>query len=178
MVVSSLANAELANARLAELMTTRHRYPNAKRGRLELGVVVESSTGSEWWLCVQPLCDSVRLKGKTRMPFLPYRKVDKEPFDLVIVRSSEILQFRLSLEPSDLNHFTFAPDQDEESILLTTDDGDPRFIDTDGASWHFACRLKTAHAQRIAHSLGAKFSRVGLNESEWLRKQAQAQQRD
>jgi len=176
LVVIDPAEAELADARLAQRMTTRHRYPNAKRGRLELGVVIESTTGTEWWLCVQPLCDSVRLTENTRMPFLPYHKVTEEPFDLVDVQPTEILRLRLSLEPSDVKHVTFAPDQVERSVLVTTDDGDPRFIDVDGASWKLVCRLKAAHAQRIAHSLGAKFSRVGLNESEWLRKKAR--QRD
>ncbi len=196
LVVNDSDKALLADARLAERMTTRHRYPNAKRMRLELGTIVESGEDDKWWLCVLPLCDSVRLEKRTRVPFLRYEEIllndetsdrsnpdrsnpdrsnpdrskpGRHNIDLAMVRSGSVRLFHLLLEPSEIRHFEFEPDQVEKSIFLTTDHGTPRFIDTDDRSWNFVCRLKTTYAQRIAHDLGAKFSRVGLNESEWLR---------
>jgi hypothetical protein len=170
-VVKDESASELADALLAERMTTRHRYPGARRERLELGVVVRSPDDADWRVCVQPLCDSVRLRGKTRMPFLPFLSVEEgKGFDLAIVQTPGLLRLRLAVSPSDISLVEFEPDPNENAVLAMEDDsGGRRFVDAEGRSWTLLCRLKYAHAQRIGHRLGAEFSRIGLNESEWLR---------
>jgi len=171
MLVSNEDEANLGDARLAERMTTRHRYPNARRERLELGVVVESPEDGRWCLCVLPLCDSVRLQSVVRVPFLPYESAVEPPFDLVLETGipPEPRRARLLTKPHDLIHAAFAPDATAASILAEQSEEGHQFEDSEGRSWRLVCRLKFAHAQRIAQHLGAEFSRVGVNESEWLR---------
>jgi hypothetical protein len=165
-IVADPAEAVLADARLAERMTTRHRYPGARPERLEFGVVVESPEQADpeeadaeeaeprWWVCVQPLCDSVRLTKKVRIPFLPYHQVTEKPFDLVIEQQDDegLLRLRLLVKPSCIKHVKFRPDPGARAILATSVDEGSVFLDAQGRSWKLVCRLKAAHAHRVAQS--------------------------
>ncbi len=46
------------------------------------------------------------------------------------------------------------------------------FDTTDKKRFEWVSELKSEHAQRIANNFAAKLSRVGLDESEWLRRGA------
>ena len=125
-------------------------------------------------MCVQPFCDSVRLDDNVRMPFLPFEVVTTKPFDLVVERgaSNALLRLRLEVSPSALEHVEFLPDPLERAVLVRESGPNREFVDTQGRSWVLVSRLKPAHAQRVAQRVGTEFSRIGLNESEWLRLQA------
>ncbi len=44
------------------------------------------------------------------------------------------------------------------------------FIDESNNKYKYICSLKKSHAQKIANEFGAYISRVGLNESEYIRR--------
>jgi hypothetical protein len=113
------------------------------------------------------------LSGSVWAGLLSYRKVDAAPFDLVFEQRAgqPPLQLRLSVSPSDIRHVDFRLEPDEGSILARLVDGVRGFVDGQGRSWSLICRLKAAHAHRVAQRLGTEISRIGLNESEWLRLQ-------
>ena len=52
------------------LMSSKFHYGQAVP-ELRLGVVVRDSSSGIFMLCMQPVCDSVRLSGETSFPFLP-----------------------------------------------------------------------------------------------------------
>ncbi len=170
--VADEAKADLYDARLAERMSTRYRYENARSERLELGVVVKSLTTGDYWVCVQPLCDSVRLKTATSMPMLPL-KVGAEKSDFTILIEDKPTHLTVLVKPPLLRTISFEPDEETQSIVASTTADDRRgFTDTEGAIWELVCRLKAEHSQRLAYRIGAAFSRVGLNESEWQRRRS------
>jgi hypothetical protein len=45
-----------------------------------------------------------------------------------------------------------------------------KFTSVDGIEFEWLCDLKSNHAQRIVNDFSAYLSRVGLDESEWLRR--------
>jgi hypothetical protein len=168
-------DAERADARLAERMSTRHRYSSARAERLELGIVIRSLADNTYWVCVQPLCDSVRLVEQTRMPLLPLTVVatENKKFDLVLERTGGQIRLQAVLAPSRMNLVTFVPDLAAGAVVASVEPGAGYgFKDAEGHEWELVCRLKPEQAQRFAHRLGVEFSRVGLNESEWLRRKA------
>ena len=67
----------------------------------------------------------------------------------------------------------FSPFEDTGAVLAQKDtDGLYYFIGGTGTpvKFQWVLDLKEAHAQRIANNFAAQLSRVGLDESEWLRR--------
>ena len=166
-------SAEAQNAKLAERMAVRTVYSGSQPGRLELGVIVQSWQDGHYWVCVQPLCDSVRLQGDCRVPFLPYNTIlDDKAFDLVLTRGDEVVRLALSTKPADISLRTFAVDGGVGAVMPLQVDGQTVFVDQDDIRLLHVCRLKPEQGQRLVHRLGTEFSRVGLSESEWQRLKA------
>jgi hypothetical protein len=165
--------ADRHDALLAERMATRYTYKNARPERLELGIVVKCLADDSYWVCVQPVCDSVRLTSDTSILLLPLVGVAaKEKWDLTVILDGAPAHFEAIVKPQMLRGVTFSPDPSSRSILAAPVEGEPSvFTDTKGTKWALVRRLKTAHGQRLAHRLGVAFSRVGLNESEWQSRQ-------
>lgn len=147
---------------------------------LHLGSIVEriDQRGS-YLFCLQPLCDSIRLKDSANFPFLPLEEVEYEPkntqrrFDLVACdESSSPKLLKLRLKPKEIQLIRFDPNVGE-AIKAVCDDPTSNsvfFISTDGNRYRWAGELKEAHSQRIVHKFANEVSRVGLDESEWLRR--------
>jgi Response receiver domain len=161
--------ADRANDKFAMRFTLRTHYSNPARV-MQLGTLVEADEG--YLLCVQPVCDSLRIRdGDRAFPFLPLVH-SEDAFDVVIDRRGERVTLQLERKPYCLQHFRF-PTDDETRCVVAVPDGDEYvFNDTDGATFRWVGRLQTEHGQRVVHQLGSGFSRVGLSESEWLRRES------
>jgi hypothetical protein len=175
------AAARRSDARFAQLMAMRRPYARPRPG-LHLGTIVrEREHPDHYWLCIQPLCDSVRLDADrpTKFLMLPLEAVDHaskkananfvvdgpdgEPLHLWSWDSSSDLEImRLRPNHNDAVHFEPAADD--------TDGAAGRTASTEeGLTLVWVAQLKPAHAARVAHEYGTKLSRVGLDESEWMR---------
>ena len=162
---------------LAALMCQRVFYENVKRN-LRLGVILKTisdnpdSEGDDnlFLLCLQPVCDSVRLDRKPctfifcRMEFAS----DSSKYTHILISSSREL-IRLKYKPSSTNIIVveFLPDSD--TINAVKDQNRFIFRDIRSKEYEWIAELKPEHAQRAAEQFGSVLSRVGLNESEWLR---------
>ena len=63
--------ARRSDADFAMLMSLRHRAPGAVIPTFRLGAILrEDAQEGRYWLCVQPVCDAVRLRDVTRFPLL------------------------------------------------------------------------------------------------------------
>jgi len=164
------------NARLAERMTVRHLYMRSSPRRLELGVLI-ADADRHYWVCIQPLCDSVRLeKATARVPLLPCRaSEDKAKFDLVLSADDEILQLALRPHPSEIEVVEFAVTPTTKDVGATFVEGEWRFTSKSRGAYMYVSQLKPDQAQRIVQDLGTTASRVGLNESEWLRRKTRGE---
>ncbi len=171
----TLPEARRSDAEFARLLGLKTRYTNPPP-RLWLGVIVAAGRGTteQYWLCVQPRCDSVRLTGPTSFPMLPLSRVaDGRKFDIVVPSPKGPQRLELSRKPADLKMIGFAPSLGQDSVIgLDAGGGGYRFRAATGRpTWYrFIAELKSDTSQAFALELASSISRVGPIESEWLRR--------
>ena len=138
---------------------------------LKLGCIVEFE--GSYLLCIQPLCDSVRVPKETENNGLIKTKcfafikmdivTDKSGIDLYINSASELLGLKLNY--LDLCSYGFNGDTNN----LVNIDENNCFTTIDGKKFKYLCCLKPMFAQKIANNFAANISRVGIDQFEWLR---------
>jgi hypothetical protein len=160
--------------KLGTLMSQRVRYDNSRR-TLHLGVIVRELTDKKrYLLCLQPVCDSVRIDGESRVFIFC---VLKEPEDgkrfthCVMDGGGNVIKLEYKPKVSGVFVSNFKGNDDAVYADKNNTDDNDRFIfkDEDGNDYEWIAELKTEHAQRDAEQFGRELSRVGLTESEWLR---------
>ena len=155
---------------LAIRMSTRTRYEK-QNPILALGTIVKDVENS-YWVCVQPLCDSVRLKGKSRFfPFLPLSTTRQDDHLGFVVEDNGTKELSLLAKPFSSILKEFGPAAENEIRGVPDNDG-WFFLASDDDKLRYIAELKPDHAQRVALEYGQQISRVGVTESEWLRRWA------
>lgn len=157
--------------KLGSLMSQRVRYDNSRRS-LHLGVIVRELADKErYLLCLQPVCDSVRIEGKSRAFVFC---VLKEPKDgklfthCVMDGGGNMIKLKYKPKVSDIFVSNFKGNDD--AVYTNKDEKDRFIFKGEGKKdYKWIAELKTEHAQRAAEQFGRELSRVGLTESEWLR---------
>jgi hypothetical protein len=129
----------------------------------------------QYLVCVQPRCDSVRLKSPTSFPF-QIATFDETTFNLVVNEESVGQRtLRVTYKPRDVVMRKFIPDPSSEMIRATKDpSGQFIFEDKTGISFAWVGDIKDLKAQRDASELAVSVHRVGLEDFEWLRLKGQA----
>lgn len=159
------------NEQWSMLMSSKMQY-GAIPPRLRLGVLVRNSSTDQFLLCMQPVCDSVRLTEQTSFPFLP---LDETPsnWDLALAYSGGYHLLKLRFRIRDLFMAAFTPSADSSGVVRAERSGDGQhwvFIaNDDQESFEWVGELRDNFAQKFANRFGESVSRVGVNESEWLR---------
>ncbi|SDX73447.1 hypothetical protein [Marinobacter mobilis] len=167
-----------SNQRFSHLMSSRTFYGNKKKS-LKLGSIVHQKDSDRYFLCVQPICDSVRLEGKRVFVFVQMEKGGQDDGDNashVVILSDGAVQ-ELVYQPKSYLSFTstFSPDRAAQEVIAETDDnGAPFFQDTEGQRFYWVDQLRASHAQRAVERFASDLSRVGLTEAEWLRRLARS----
>lgn len=161
-------------ARLSSLKREAFRVgaiPPDWRPRLRLGSIVQGA--DRLLVCIQPVCDSVRLTGRQPFMFAPLEENEKR-FDIVVHRDdagSMCLRidarphsiYMMSFGPSDACHYPRAERDDDGRLFFESADEPP-------ARLEWIADLRTPVAQRLIHHIATRLSRVGLEEFEWQRK--------
>jgi len=141
---------------------------------LRLGTIVLRD--DRYLVCLQPRCDSVRLKpGVARgYPFLPLKVVDRDeaaPHEFVVQRPDdhELLRLQLSIKPYTLVTYDFlgGPHRYVEATEAGPNAWELKDASDNPLRW--VAELKPEFAQRVAVNLAAEIARVGLAESELVR---------
>lgn len=169
-----------ANHRFAQLMASRSFYGDAVRKPkvLKLGSIVYHSEDDTYLLCIQPLCDSVRIESDRRFLFVELAKVepgtdtpDKRASHIVVQENGDPLELHYQPKTYHCRSVIFSPDPETKQVQ-TKPSGDEKsvFNDKSGYCYEWIDELKEAHAQRAVEKLAGDLSRVGLTESEWLRR--------
>ena len=139
---------------------------------LTQGTIVKEvgSENNRYWICVQPRCDTFRITDARAFPFLPLeREVGNKDFNIVLQEDNQFLRFRVPLKPFKINFMSFEPCEEDKERILTQKGV---FHDTNGSTFEWVGELRQESAQRISNKLAANLSRVGVNESQWLRRWA------
>ncbi|GAA4100291.1 response regulator receiver domain [Nocardioides kongjuensis] len=163
----------LSDRLLASRMSLRSRYAKPTPV-LQLGSILER--GGAYAVCVQPLCDSVRITGSRAFPLLPLEVAaegDRLPGDgMLTVPDQRVdggyVRLRLHARPTDILMETFKATP-AGIVQAKLNRGINRFRPVGDKSWRWVGDLKPDHAQRVVERLSAQFSRVGLDEAEVLR---------
>jgi len=139
--------------------------------KLSLGTVLKRPDNSEFFICIQAKCDSIRVSGERRFLFLPLEIMEVgKKFHFVIKDNDTYLRLKLQDNIYNLKTMKFNPDDDKDSIIAKKNQGNYIFESIYGESLIWIAELKDAHSQRVANNFATKLSRVGLDESEWLRR--------
>jgi hypothetical protein len=165
--------------RLSALRREAYGFPHEAtswRPRLELGTVVVTDA-DEYFVCLQPVCDSVRLVPEQSHPFIfsgCERKDSK--FDLVVLdKNGSNVCLRFNEQPFKTRLFNLKPTDGGEVRAKTVSANQHVFEATsnEGAlNLTWIGDLRAPFAMRLAHRVATELSRIGLDEFEWLRKHA------
>ncbi|MGI5419260.1 hypothetical protein [Actinomadura luteofluorescens] len=157
-----------------------HPFPGDRSPVLTEGIIVRGREGrkSIYLLCAMPLCDSVRIDTARAFPFVPLKDVGPGGSFSIVADTPEEERLYLSFTPKnhyDIVRHTFAGDA--SGVVRSKRSqvpGGERFVfyDVSGRPWIWIAELRFQHAHRKLHELGAASSRVGLDESYFLRKAA------
>lgn len=153
--------------------------------RLELGIVLAcESTAQEarqaghdvdqyLWLCVQPLCDSVRLRDSRAFPLVPVL-ADADPPKAMICRSDgSPLGISFVTHLHQLRQVRFSPSS-AGAVVAQGDAANWYFTDEDHVRYDVVARLRPNLAAQVAQTLGSAATRIGTDQSEWLRRGARS----
>ncbi|GAA2650767.1 hypothetical protein GCM10010400_02520 [Streptomyces aculeolatus] len=126
----------------------------------------------EFWLCLQPLCDSERLDEPRAFPMIPLSEVDlgREFHFLALDHHEERRILASNAKLYDMRMPRFSPNGGERVVRAFKRGGYPCFTSDTGDTFMWIGELRPEHALRVSHKMGHLISRVGLDESEWLRK--------
>ena len=172
------------DCKFSMLTSLKNRYNGVSNPILTLGTILnenleEESTedSNKYWLCIMPRCDCVRIGGGKRNFFFLHLEEakDNEKFNIVVLDEDDNfvkLKINNKIFNSQFAHFEFTAtnlnqvqsEEEEDNLVFYTTDKNKCF------KW--VSELKKEHVQRIVNNLASEISRVGLDESEWLRRSA------
>ena len=124
---------------------------------LELGIVLRDSE-SNYWLCAQPLCDSVRLTGKRAFPMLPLSTDPKNPAVIFLSPEEESVVASIEISPYMLTMRTFDPGE-EDTVVARDYLSRWTFTCVDGRHYIAVARLRPEIAAQAVHGLASAASR-------------------
>lgn len=163
-------NAEKRNKRFAELTQMRNTFgPTNSPKKINQGTIVELS--GNYFVCVQPRCDTGRIRAKQagqqaerQFLFLPLTESGKGP---AVIVDDKIL--RVDNKSHHIMISVFSPNGETQEIVFRKEG--EQFLASDKQETIFIWKgeLKELQAQRINTAYSTELSRVGLDESEWLR---------
>ena len=178
-MAAAMADAKTSSENLAVLMDSSGFGGSSLR--LELGVVLmgeptaaESQQAGDdsvrcMWLCVQPLCDSVRLREPRAFPLVPVLKDTDAPKAMIRLPDGAPTGISFDTNLHRLKLVRFAPTQ-ARAVVAQGSSPNWHFTDEEGIRYRVVTRLRPDLAAQVVHSLGSTATRTGTDQSEWLRR--------
>jgi hypothetical protein len=153
-----------ANRTLAQLMSQRTYYADGRT--LKLGTILKTS--DKFLVCLQPVCDCVRLEAATPFIFCSVKESDKKA-NMIVIFDNIFRRLELSPGAATTVMKTFVPNHVRKCVVAELNNEKYVFSTENGEALQWIGELKPEHAQRVAEQFAREISRVGLTESEWLR---------
>ena len=166
--------ANQSNSEFARMVHMKTHYgvcaPNLTLGTI---LVSKINKNENFWICLQPRCDSVRIFDKTAFPIIPMEEVDDntKEFEIVVKHRGKPVLLKVGKKVPQLQMLTFQPTDLSQGFVAAKRCGSYwKFESECGASFEWIDELKDAHAQKIVVEFAEQFSRIGVNDSEWVRR--------
>ena len=158
---------------LAYQMISNRRYIDPAP-MLKLGTIVKNIESSEYYLCVQPLCDCVRVKSPRDFTLIQLKLPnDNNQPEIIIKEDKEYILLRINYRPHEAEKIRFKGNNVTHTVLAAKAENNDYIFKSHGSNnieFLFVSELKNSIAQRILTKFGHAVSRHGLTESEWLRR--------
>lgn len=157
------------------ILTTNKTFYKKPNPHLTLGSVLKRKDKQgkyTYWLCLQPRCDSVRIKETRAFPLLFLKKViNGGQFQILVNDSEEKISLFFKEKAYEMSMVDFRTNTNPPSSVKSYERNKKLYFPScePKVSYQWIGHLKTEQAQRIANRISSQFSRVGLNESEWFR---------
>ncbi|MGV8111394.1 MAG: response regulator receiver domain [Lentimicrobium sp.] len=167
-------NEENSNEKFSILTHHRSNYKlKSTIPRLNLGTIIKEFGGERYFLCIQAKCDSVRIQEERKFLFLELQVAKPNAkFHFIVESESSFVHLKIIKDSFGLRTIKFSPRIETQTILANIEDNIYFFESNYGERFLWMADLNDAQAQRVANNYASQLSRVGLDESEWLRRWA------
>lgn len=128
-----------------------------------------------YYLCTQPLCDTLRLDDPTFFSFVALATGaggSSKDYWLVVSSGGQNIKLKARLTGGGRHFARFQPDAASKKVVATADATDSRkftFTDDVGTVYRWLADVDSLKAQRAAEEMASALGRVGVDELEWLR---------
>lgn len=137
------------------------------------GCIIKLHNKEKYLLCIQQACDCLRIPSNGRkFLFLPLEK-SPQSFDIVLKNndSGELLTLAVRHKTSyNIETLYFNPGAGDTVIKAQKEDQKIYFKTNDGKKYFWLCDLKEEFYLKIINEYAQKLTRVGIEQSEWLRR--------
>ncbi|MDM1302802.1 hypothetical protein HXZ76_00365 [Acinetobacter indicus] len=137
---------------------------------LKQGAIIKRQGKNEYYVCIQPLCDSVRLTCSTNFTFLKISKVSNTKPMTHVIHGVEVAYLAFDVDPKSKNIYMaqFLPDPAEKMVKAEL--CNEKYIFKSGNEVFEWCgEFKQPIFQGIVNDVSASLARVGFDSFEWLR---------
>lgn len=148
-------------------------HPEGYIPYLNFGCVLmaESNEIKEYYLCIQQTCDCLRINTARPFIFLPLAENPKA-FNFIAYNGDDNFIFLAAAHKTshDIQRFIFKPKAEERIVKSEKRDNSYIFTDFSGKIFHWLFDLKESFALKMVNEYAQKLTRIGVDESEWIRR--------
>lgn len=160
------------NYKLAKLVQHSNLFSTPeKEPQLTTGTIVKYKKTPKRWnflLCIQQSCDSVRISPKEKRTFLFLPLTQDTKGEAVITEENKHLI--VDNRSYSLESHKFSPTNNKETLIIAKKiKNEYVFQDSDKKQFIWVAELKKLFAQHIVSAYASQLSRVGIDNSEWIR---------
>ena len=166
--------------RFALITGMRRDVPSVLEGNAEthpimkLGAVLRAK--GQYWVCITPVCDCVRIDDAGGSFLLAELKVSKKNWNVIVQAGGNLVKLLVDRKRQTVKSVVFGPARkglvrpvfEENQILFREAGQEPANIE----AYEWLGEMKPMQAQRIVQNFASNIARVGLDEFEWQRRQA------
>lgn len=162
---------KLPNYKWAKLIQHNNLFSSPKNHRLTTGTIIKYKAEVDKWkylICIQQSCDSLRISANEARPFLFLPLVQGIKGEAIVVGEQDHLIVDNKSYLIELHRFS--PYENNANITAKFEEnGEYVFEDIDGKQFVWVAELKELFAQHIVSAYTSQLSRVGIDNSEWIR---------
>ena len=136
---------------------------------LSLGTILKSDANDEYWLCVQPKCDCVRLVISAKFLFAKLSVVEQGGYDIVVYRNGYV-KLKLVKNVKGLKTIVFNIDSGKDRVLSKKGDVENYYVSNYDEKFILVSELKEGISLNLASNLYDNLSRIGIDSYEAVRR--------
>jgi hypothetical protein len=177
----NLKNSEKLDINFAKLTHHKNLFlPHRIPPLLTLGTIIrclkkkkKEKDRNNFYICIQQRCDSIRIKDGEERKFLFLPLVESKDGELFDTLSSDGTKFRTDNKSFTLRTIRFKRTS-EKGLVLGEKNSSGKYIFESiyGDKFEWILDLKDLYSQKIVSEYAAELFRVGIDVSEWLRRNA------